>query len=180
MCHYYITAKLEKISWAPWPVLVILWLGSKVHKALTKLLLLRGVWKVKPALSQHFLTPCAIISWVLISSKYWTFPSKYIFKWLPVDLLCHSRPCCTNWESKYELGNPYWRGRLGTADLLIKIGLLVKKYSFSMKSSRSELVSRRRSTVMILSLQLGFPDVLLKHFIHYIILCGQKLGCFFK
>jgi hypothetical protein len=35
------------ISWAPWPVLVILRLGSKVNKAFGKLLSLREVWKVK-------------------------------------------------------------------------------------------------------------------------------------
>jgi hypothetical protein len=39
--------KAGKISLAPWPVLVILRLGSKVHKALGKLLSLREVWKVK-------------------------------------------------------------------------------------------------------------------------------------
>ncbi len=50
-------------------------------------------------------------------------------------------------------GKPYWRGWLSTIDLLIKIGCLGKKYIFSMKSSWSELVSSRRSTVLILPLQ---------------------------
>jgi hypothetical protein len=52
----------------------------------------------------------------------------------------------------------YW-GRLSTGDLLIKIGCFIKKgkYSFSVKNSRSEPVSTRRSTVLILPLQLVFP-----------------------
>ncbi len=54
-------------------------------------------------------------------------------------------------------GNPYWRGRLSTVDLLIKIGCLVKKISFSFKSSWSELVSTWRSTVLRLLPQLVFP-----------------------
>ena len=45
------------------------------------------------------------------------------------------------------------REGFGTVDLLIKIGCFVKKISFSMKSSLSELVRTRRSTVLILSLQ---------------------------
>jgi hypothetical protein len=45
--HYDVTVKLEKISWAPYPVLVILQLGSKVHKAFGKLLSFREVSKVK-------------------------------------------------------------------------------------------------------------------------------------
>ncbi len=51
-------------------------------------------------------------------------------------------------------------GRPSTVDLLIKRGDFVKrdKYSFSMKSSLSKLVSTRRSTVLILPLQKGFPD----------------------
>ncbi len=45
---------------------------------------------------------------------------------------------------------PYWRGRI------IKIGCFVEKekYSFSLKSSWSNLVSTRRSTVLILPLSL--------------------------
>jgi hypothetical protein len=44
------------------------------------------------------------------------------------------------------------KGRVSTVDLIIKIGCFVKnkKYSFSMNSSSSELVSTMRSTVLIL------------------------------
>ncbi len=58
-----------------------------------------------------------------------------------------------------KAGKSYWRGRLSTVDLLIKIGCFVnkEKYSFSMKRSWSELVSTRRSIVLILLLQQGFP-----------------------
>ncbi len=45
--HYDVTIKPEKISLAPWRVLVIPCLGSKGHKTLGKLLSLREVWKVK-------------------------------------------------------------------------------------------------------------------------------------
>ncbi len=43
----------------------------------------------------------------------------------------------TNFYLPALLGNgkPYWRGRLTTVDLLIKIGCFVKKDSFNKKSS---------------------------------------------
>jgi hypothetical protein len=52
-------------------------------------------------------------------------------------------------------GNTDRRGRLSTFDLLFTIGCVVKKknISFHRKSNRIELVSRRRSTVLILPLQ---------------------------
>ncbi len=48
-------------------------------------------------------------------------------------------------------GNTYWRGRLGTVDLLTKVDCLVKKVNniFSIKMSWSELVSTMRSTVRV-------------------------------
>ncbi len=50
------------------------------------------------------------------------------------------------------------RGRLRTSDLLVKIACFVKsKHSFSNKSSGSELVCTRRSTILILPPYLGFP-----------------------
>ncbi len=51
---------------------------------------------------------------------------------------------------RFKSGSPYWRRRLSTVDLLVKIGCFCKqeKYSWSMKSTLSEfLVSTRRSTV---------------------------------
>jgi hypothetical protein len=50
------------------------------------------------------------------------------------------------------------KGRFSTVDLLIKIACFVKTKSiFTIKRSWSELVYTRRSTVMILPLQWGFP-----------------------
>ncbi len=51
------------------------------------------------------------------------------------------------------------KGRLTTIDLLIKLACFVTKVSniFSLKMSRSELVITRRSTVLNLALQKGFP-----------------------
>jgi hypothetical protein len=56
-------------------------------------------------------------------------------------------------------GNPNWRGRLSTVDLLIKIGCFERneKYSFSTKRSWTEQVSTRKSTVLIRPFQQGFP-----------------------
>jgi len=47
-------------------------------------------------------------------------------------------------------GNPYWRGKLSTVDLHIKIGCLYEKEKcgFSMESSWSERVRTRRSAVL--------------------------------
>jgi hypothetical protein len=55
----------------------------------------------------------------------------------------------------------YWRGRVSKVDLLIKIRRFVnkEKYSFSMKSSRCELISTRRSIVLSLPFLLGFSAV---------------------
>ncbi len=52
-------------------------------------------------------------------------------------------------------GNPYWTGRLSTLNLLNKKCCFVKKLKNNVctKSSWSELVSTRRSTVLILPLQ---------------------------
>ncbi len=64
--------------------------------------------------------------------------------------------CATDKFSKWAYaGNSYWRGRLCTVDLLIKVGSLVKMVNniFSMKRSWSKLESTRRSTMLILPLQ---------------------------
>jgi len=55
--------------------------------------------------------------------------------------------------------NAYWRGRLSTVDLLIKIACFVKKKNilFSIKSIWFEPVSAKMPTVLILPLQLEFP-----------------------
>jgi hypothetical protein len=50
-------------------------------------------------------------------------------------------------------GNPTEEEMLSTVGLLIKITCFYKKYSISVKSSISELVSTRSSTVLILPLQ---------------------------
>ncbi len=65
--------------------------------------------------------------------------------------------------------NPYWRGRLGTIDLLIKTGCFVREkniVSLWEVSSWSEQISTRRSTVLILLLQLGFPASTHRNLIH--------------
>jgi hypothetical protein len=56
-------------------------------------------------------------------------------------------------------GNPYWRGRLSTVDLLIKAACFVTKENriFSTKTSWSKLVGTRRSTILNPPLQYGFP-----------------------
>jgi hypothetical protein len=56
-------------------------------------------------------------------------------------------------------GKPYWRGRFSTIDLLINIGGLVKRENIVSvwNAVFSKLVSTRRSSVLILSLQWGFP-----------------------
>jgi hypothetical protein len=55
--------------------------------------------------------------------------------------------------------NSYYRRRLRTVDLLIKMVCFVTmgKYSYSLKSTLSKLVRTRRSTVLIVQFQLGFP-----------------------
>ncbi len=60
---------------------------------------------------------------------------------------------------KAEAGNTNQRGRLSTLDLLIKLGCFISKVNnvFNLKSSCTKLVSTRRSTVLILPLQRGFP-----------------------
>jgi hypothetical protein len=50
-------------------------------------------------------------------------------------------------------GNPYWRGKLSTIDLHVKITGFVKKYFFIIKSCWSEPVDIWRSTILILPLQ---------------------------
>jgi len=56
-------------------------------------------------------------------------------------------------------GNPYWRGRLGTIDLLVLTSLhqliFIMKILFTLNTKRAILI--RRSTVLSLSLQLVFP-----------------------
>ncbi len=49
-------------------------------------------------------------------------------------------------------------GRLSTVDVLIKVAYFVTKVNhiFEMKSSRPQLVSTRRSTVLSLPVQYGF------------------------
>jgi hypothetical protein len=68
-------------------------------------------------------------------------------------------------------GNLYWRGGLSTIDLLIKIACFVKNIFFFIRCSWSEIVSTtdlywiwyrpvvstRKSTVLILPVQWGFP-----------------------
>ncbi len=67
------------------------------------------------------------------------------------------------WDFKFEIsapftfpflepGNPYWRGRLSTVDLLIKVACFVKKVNNIIYTwmSWAKLVSTRRSTVLIL------------------------------
>jgi len=51
-------------------------------------------------------------------------------------------------------GKSYWRGRLSTVDLLIKVACFVKKANniFSIKISCSKLVRTRKSTVLSLLL----------------------------
>jgi hypothetical protein len=82
----------------------------------------------------------AYYSKVLISQKVLLNLPGLFFRWIKTFL----RP-----------GKPYWRGKISMVDLLIKKGCFVKKekYSFSLKSSQSKLVSSRRSTVLILLLQ---------------------------
>jgi hypothetical protein len=55
-------------------------------------------------------------------------------------------------------GNSYWRGKFNTIELLVKIACFVKKdiQCFSRKRSRSELVSTRRSIVLVFPLQNRF------------------------
>jgi len=67
---------------------------------------------------------------------------------------------------RYIPRNTYWRGMLSTIDLLIKVGYFVnkEKYSFSVTGIWSELVCTRRSTVLILSLQIGFLKMLMNDF----------------
>ncbi len=55
----------------------------------------------------------------------------------------------------FKAGSSYWRGRLSTVDLLVKIAC--EENSFSTESILSELVSTRRSIVLIFPLQEGFP-----------------------
>jgi hypothetical protein len=56
-------------------------------------------------------------------------------------------------------GNPYWRGRLSTVDLLVLTSLnnmvLIMKILFTFVTKQAIL--ERRSTVLSLPLQLGFP-----------------------
>ncbi len=54
---------------------------------------------------------------------------------------------CLPSSLKPKSGSSYWRWRLSTVNLHIKIGCFVKKgkFSFSLKSSCSKLVSTRRS-----------------------------------
>ncbi len=66
--------------------------------------------------------------------------------------------------SMFNIGNAYRRGRLSTIDLLIKMACLVKKKEFFIKSSRYELFNTRRSTVLILPIQLVFPGLLCSTF----------------
>ncbi len=63
------------------------------------------------------------------------------FCWAPLCRLSPMTPLTTVNFAKYNPGNSYWRGRLNTVYLLIKIGCFEKmeKYSFSMKSSWSKL-----------------------------------------
>jgi hypothetical protein len=55
-------------------------------------------------------------------------------------------------------GNTYLTGRLNTVDLLIKMACLVEegKIFLSIKSTKYELITTRRSTVLILPFQQGF------------------------
>jgi hypothetical protein len=48
---------------------------------------------------------------------------------------------------------PSLKGRLSTVDLLIKIACIAEKKNFRNKNSLSELVSKRRSIVLILPLE---------------------------
>ncbi len=83
-------------------------------------------------------------------------------KWLPLF-----SSLCGHWQLLYELNDQLCKHSLrqgiltegeNTVDLLIRIACFVKKkkYVSSIKISRSELVSTRRSIVLILSHQLGF------------------------
>jgi hypothetical protein len=79
-------------------------------------------------------------------------------------------------------GNSYWRGRLCTVDLLIKVGCFVKqrKFSFSLKSSWFKLVSTRRSTVLTVPpFQLGIPGWWHKPSGYSLWLLPQALGRLF-
>ncbi len=59
--------------------------------------------------------------------------------------------------ARYKPGNPHWRGRFSTVYLLAKIMCLLKIYYFDIKSICYELVTARRSTVLSLLFQKGFP-----------------------
>jgi hypothetical protein len=62
-------------------------------------------------------------------------------------------------------GNTNWRGRLSTVDLFIEVACFVDKVNniFIIKSSRSKLVSTRRSTVLSPPLQLVFPGLFISN-----------------
>jgi hypothetical protein len=64
-----------------------------------------------------------------------------------------------HFDALAKAGTTNWRGMLSTVDLLIRLASFVKKLHtiFNVKSSWSLLVSARRSTVLCLPLQLGFP-----------------------
>ncbi len=66
--------------------------------------------------------------------------------------------CCKSWQHSVQAGNTKWRGRLST-DLLNKVACFCKKVKtvLNIKSTWSKLVGTKRSTVLRLSLQLGFP-----------------------
>ncbi len=88
-------------------------------------------------------------------------------------------------------GNTNWRGRLSTVDLFIEVACFVDKINniLIIKSSRSKLVRTRRSTVLGLPLQLGFPALSLSfglpnsthlsspQVIENLIYCVDKMAC---
>ncbi len=74
--------------------------------------------------------------------------------------------------SPYQ-GNPYWRERLSTLDLLVKITCFVKRliYIFSIKSSWSELVNTKEVNCINPSRSVRIPC--LTFYLYFLWLCKQ-------
>ncbi len=123
----------------------------------------------------------SVQEFTMISTR--LYPSVSLYRFYPsVYYYLYGEPKFAPWKfllqknfvfsSNVESGNPCWRDRLSTVDLLIKPSCFAKDYySLSMKSNWSEIVRIRRSIVLILTLQKGFPvwmlhlsSVTAKHF----------------
>ncbi len=83
-------------------------------------------------------------------------------RWLALFSLWQFLISCSRHPRSYSTprpGNTNWKGRLSTVDLLINVAFFVTQVNifFCLKINWSKRVSVRRSSVLILPLQQGFP-----------------------